>query len=61
MEAVLVALLDFESTGKRWQDVITLHKSSVYALERRGLVSYNRYRGRVRLTDTGRSRAEELR
>lgn len=41
--------------GHRWVGVtgLNVHKSSIYALERRGLLTWNAFRSRAALTDAG--------
>lgn len=48
------------ATSIAWGSIYDAHKSSLYALERRGLLSINRYRQRMRLTAAGIRLANEI-
>jgi hypothetical protein len=49
-----------QATNIAWGQASDVHKSSLYALERRGLAVHNRYRGRAKLTPLGIRMAAQL-
>jgi len=49
-----------QATGRKWGPIHDVHKSSLYALERRGLAIRNGYQGVAKLTDEGVRAAKAL-
>jgi hypothetical protein len=59
-EALVIMAAREQETGRKWGPDFDVHKSSLYALERRGLAVRNGYQGVAKLTDEGLRVAESL-
>lgn len=59
-EALAIMAGREQATGRKWGPIQDVHKSSLYALERRGLAVRNGYQGVAKLTPEGIRVAEAL-